>query len=92
MPRHASAVKRARQNVRRAIRNKAAITRMKTLIRKVRAAKVKDEGMKSLRVVVKYLDEIAAKGLIHRNKAANQKSRLTKFVNAMKAEEKQPVK
>lgn len=84
MPRHASAVKRARQNVRRAMRNKAAITRMKSLIRKVRASKAKDDATKVLRTVVKYLDEIAAKGLIHKNKAANQKSKLTKLVNAMK--------
>ena len=88
MPRHKSAVKRARQSVRRAIRNKAAITRMKTLIRKVRTAKVKDDAAKALRTAVKYLDEIAAKGVIHTNKASNQKSRLTRFVNAMKPEEK----
>ncbi len=88
MPRHKSAVKRARQSVRRAVRNKAAITRMKTLIKKVRSAKVKDEGAKALNIAVKYLDEIAAKGLIHHNKASNQKSRLTRFVNAMKSEAK----
>jgi small subunit ribosomal protein S20 len=84
MPQHKSAEKRARQNIRKAIRNKAALTRMKTLIRKVRTSKAKDDGTKALRSVVKYLDEIAAKGLIHRNKASNQKSRLTKFVNALK--------
>ncbi len=88
MPRHKSAVKRARQNVRRAVRNKAAQSRMKTLIRKVRASKAKDEAVKALHTAVKYLDEIAAKGVIHRNKAANQKSKLTKLVNAMKAEVK----
>lgn len=88
MPRHKSAVKRARQNVRRAERNKAALTRMKTLIRKVRTSKVKDDATKALRTAVKYLDEIAAKGVIHKNKASNQKSRLTKFVNSIKGEEK----
>ena len=88
MPRHKSAVKRARQNIRRAIRNKAALTRMKTLIRKVRTSKAKDDAAKVLRTTVKYLDEIAAKGVIHKNKASNQKSKLTKLVNAMKAEEK----
>jgi small subunit ribosomal protein S20 len=88
MPRHKSAVKRARQNVRRAERNKAALTRMKTLIRKVRTSKVKDDATKALRTAVKYLDEIAAKGVIHKNKASNQKSRLTKLVNSIKGEEK----
>lgn len=88
MPRHKSAVKRARQNVRKAIRNKASLTRMKTLIRKVQNSKAKDEATKALQTVVKYLDEIAAKGMIHKNKASNQKSKLTKFVNVMKVEEK----
>ncbi len=87
MPRHKSAVKRARQNIQRAIRNKAALTRMKTLIRKVRSSKTKDEAAKVLRTTVKYLDEIAAKGVIHKNKASNQKSRLTKLVNAIKVQE-----
>ncbi len=88
MPRHKSAVKRARQNIRRAIRNKAALTRMKSLIRKVRTSKTKDDATKVLRTTVKYLDEIASKGVIHKNKASNQKSRLTKLVNAIKVEEK----
>ena len=60
---------------------------MKTLLRKVRSSKTKDEATKALRTAAKYLDEIAAKGMIHKNKAANQKSRLTKLVNAMKKEE-----
>jgi small subunit ribosomal protein S20 len=84
MPQHASAEKRARQSIRRAIRNKASLTRMKTLIKKVRSSKTKDEGTKILQSTVKFLDEVASKGLIHKNKAANQKSRLTKFVNALK--------
>ena len=84
MPRHKSAVKRARQNIRKAIRNKATLTRMKTLIRKVRTSKAKDDATKALRAAVKYLDEIAAKRVIHKNKASNQKSKLTKFVNAIK--------
>jgi len=61
---------------------------MKTLIRKVRTSKTKDDATKVLRTTVKYLDEIAAKGVIHKNKASNQKSRLTKLVNAIKIEEK----
>ncbi len=61
---------------------------MKTLIRKVRTSKAKDDAAKALHSAVKYLDEIAAKGVIHKNKASNQKSRLTKLVNGMKAEVK----
>lgn len=84
MPQHKSAEKRMRQSGRRSERNKARLSRMKSLIKKVRAAKEKQEASKALHSVVKYLDQLASKGLIHRNKAANQKSKLMRLVNAMK--------
>jgi small subunit ribosomal protein S20 len=84
MPQHKSAEKRVRSSARRRIRNKANLTRMRTLIRKVRTAKEKESASTALNVAVKYLDQLASKGLIHRNKAANQKSKLTKFVRSMK--------
>jgi small subunit ribosomal protein S20 len=81
MPQHKSAEKRVRQSARRAERNKGKLSKVKTLIKGVRTAKSKDDAAKALTGTVKYLDEVAAKGLIHKNKAANQKSKLTKFVN-----------
>lgn len=57
---------------------------MKTLIRKVRATKEKEKARQALQTAVKFLDQLAAKGVIHRNKAANQKSKLTRIVNAIK--------
>jgi small subunit ribosomal protein S20 len=50
------------------------------LIKNVRTAKDKDAGAAALKTAVKALDQLGAKGLIHKNKAANQKSALTKFV------------
>lgn len=84
MPQHKSAEKRIRQNARRAARNKARLSRMRTLIKKVRSAKEKKEAETALKTAVQYLDRLAAKGVIHRNKAANQKSRLTRFVRSVK--------
>jgi len=84
MAQHRSAEKRARQSIWRHARNKAYVTRLKTLVRKVRLAKEKEKAAAVLKVAVKTLDQLAAKGVIHKNKAANQKSRLTKFVNAIK--------
>jgi small subunit ribosomal protein S20 len=84
MPQHKSAEKRVRQSERRSIRNKAKITKMRTLVKKVRSAKTKDDAKKALPVVVKFLDQIASKGIIHKNKAANLSSSLTKHVTAMK--------
>jgi small subunit ribosomal protein S20 len=57
---------------------------MKTLIKRVRSAQAKDQATVALKKAVKFLDQLAAKGVIHRNKAANQKSKLTKFVNSLK--------
>jgi small subunit ribosomal protein S20 len=84
MPQHKSAEKRVRQTVRRTARNKAKITKMRTLVKKLRTAKTKEEAKKMLGPVVKYLDQIASKGVIHKNKAANLSSSLTKHVSAMK--------
>ncbi len=83
MPQHKSAEKRVRQIKRRTAVNKARVSKMKTLIKKVRSAKTKEEGMTALKAAVKYLDELAAKGTIHKNKASNQKSKLTKLVNKL---------
>lgn len=84
MAQHASAEKRNRQNERRRIRNKANISKMKTLMKNVQAATDKEKAQKAYRSAVKFLDQLAAKGVIHKNKAANQKSRLTRLLNAMK--------
>ncbi|HCA79980.1 MAG TPA: 30S ribosomal protein S20 [Bacteroidetes bacterium] len=84
MAQHKSAEKRARQNVHRHARNKAALSKLKSLIKKVRSAKEKEKGVAALKIAVKTLDQHAAKGLIHKNKASNQKSSLTKYVNSLK--------
>jgi len=84
MPQHKSAEKRVRQGARRHARNKASLSKMKTLIRKVRLTTEKVKATPALKQAMKYLDQLAAKGVIHRNKAANQKSQLTRLVNALK--------
>jgi small subunit ribosomal protein S20 len=84
MAQHKSAEKRARQAVRRADRNTQWKSRMRTAIKRVRAAKEKDKAVPELQKTVKLLDQLAAKGVIHKNKAANNKSALTKYVNSLK--------
>jgi small subunit ribosomal protein S20 len=84
MAQHKSAEKRTRQNAKRHIRNKATLTRMKTLIKNVRSAKDKEKGTAALKVAVKALDQLGSKGVIHKNKASNQKSSLTKYVATLK--------
>ena len=84
MPQHKSAEKRVRQSARRHARNKADISKMKSVIKKVRSSKEKEKAAAALKIAVKTLDRLSAKGIIHKNKAANQKSSLTKYVNALK--------
>jgi len=57
---------------------------MKTAIKRVHAAENKERAQAELRKAITLLDRLAAKGIIHKNNAANRKSKLTRFVNAMK--------
>ncbi|MBI3586522.1 MAG: 30S ribosomal protein S20 [Ignavibacteriales bacterium] len=84
MPQHKSAEKRVRQSARRHTRNKANLSKIKTLVKNVRTVKEKDKAAAALKIAVKTLDQLAGKGVIHKNRAANQKSKLTKLVNALK--------
>ncbi len=84
MPQHKSAEKRVRVSERRRARNKARSSAMKNAIKKVRSASSKTDGEVALKKAVTLLDKLASKGVIHRNKASNQKSRLTKAVNKLK--------
>jgi small subunit ribosomal protein S20 len=80
-----SAVKRARKSKAERLHNKNYKSLMKTAIKKVLASKDKEVAQKELLAAVSILDKLAAKKIIHRNKAANQKSRLTLFVNRIQA-------
>ena len=73
-----SQIKRNRQNLRRQQRNKAVRSEIKTRIKN--AERITEEGGdggdEALRLAVKRIDKAAAKGIIHKNQAANRKSRL----------------
>ncbi len=83
MPQHKSAEKRVRQNAKRRARNRIHRSRMRTMIKKLHAAEEKQQAVELLNNVKAYLDRLAAKGIIHKNKAANYKSALEKSVNEL---------
>jgi small subunit ribosomal protein S20 len=56
---------------------------MKNAIKRIRSATDKNTAAQQLRKAVKLLDQLAAKGVIHPNKAANNKSQLTRLVNKL---------
>ncbi len=60
------------------------MSKMRTAIKRVRTTAEKEKALSELRKTVKLLDQLAAKGIIHKNKAANNKSSLTKYVNKLK--------
>jgi small subunit ribosomal protein S20 len=64
--------------------NRQRKSKLHTLTKAVRNASSKDEAQTALEKVLPYLDKIASEKVIHPNKAANQKSKLTKFVNSLK--------
>jgi len=78
-----SANKRIRQNEKRRMRNRTRTSALKTEIRKVQDM-VRERNAPSAReqlnTAYKKLDQVAAKGTIHRNKASRTKSRLAKRV------------
>jgi small subunit ribosomal protein S20 len=83
-----SQIKRIRQNEKRRLRNKAVRSELKTRIKKAIAAASRgeaDEALALARVAQKRLDMAASKGIIHRNQAANRKSKLARRINALLA-------
>lgn len=80
MPNLKSAEKRMRTSRVRAERNRATRSRLRTAIKKVRQADGTETGAAALREAISLLDRAAAKRLIHPNKAARAKSRLSAHV------------
>ncbi|HID95514.1 MAG TPA: 30S ribosomal protein S20 [Candidatus Latescibacteria bacterium] len=86
MPRHKSAIKRMKQERVARARNSAVRSSMRTAIKKVRRAQTREDAQKALQVALSVIDKTANKGVIHKNTAARYKSRLTMYVNTLKAE------
>jgi len=82
-----SQIKRNRQTIKRQARNKAVRSELRT--RTKNALTSIDEGAEgvdeTLRLAIKRIDKAATKGVIHKNQAANRKSRLMKRAAKAKA-------
>ena len=83
MPQHKSNEKRVRQTEKRRLRNLQKKTQIKSAIKKVRSASNKETAAVELKKTCVVLDQMASKGIIHKNKAANVKSKLSRFVNKL---------
>ena len=89
MANHKSAIKRARQNETRRIRNKASKTRIKNVVKDVRLAASQatseEESLTRLNTAISTIDRAARKNVIHKNTAARKKSQITKLINKINA-------
>lgn len=72
-----SAKKRVRVIQAKTLRNKMTRSALKTVIKKAESG-----DKESVTLAIKKVDQAAAKGLIHKNKAARKKSQLAKKLNA----------
>lgn len=86
MPNIKSAKKRMRSNAKKAEVNTLVTSSMKTAIKKfekeVKAGN-KEAASNNLNIALQRIDKAMTSGLVHKNKAARLKSRLTKMKNAM---------
>lgn len=74
--------KRILTNAKRAERNKAVRSELKTRVKTATRTVGEETNADDVRLAIKRIDMAAAKGVIHPNAAARKKSRLMKKVNA----------
>ena len=85
MANHKSAVKRARQNEIRRLRNKATRTRVKSIVKEVRASAAEASSKETRTKMItaqSVIDKASKKGVIHKRTAARKISRLTRLANS----------
>jgi small subunit ribosomal protein S20 len=83
MANHKSALKRIRANNAKRLRNRYQAKTTRTYIKKLRNTTEKAEAQELYKEVASMLDRLAKKNIIHKNKAANNKSKLAVFVNSL---------
>lgn len=87
MANHKSALKRAGQNERRRLRNRAVQTRVKNVVKDVRQAAAGDteKTVERLNTAKSVIDKAVKKGVLHQKTASRKISRLAKRINSQTA-------
>jgi len=83
MANHKSAIKRIRQTERRRVHNRYYARSMRNALKSFRTIKEKKEAEEKLPKLVSMIDKLVKGSIIHKNKAGNLKSKLTKQVNSL---------
>lgn len=80
MANHKSSIKRIRSTEAKRLLNRYQAKTVRNAIKKIRTSTDKAEVTQSLPKVISMVDKLAKKNVIHKNKASNLKSKLTKHV------------
>ena len=83
MANHKSSIKRIRANEKKRLRNRYYHKTTRNAVKKLRSITDKAEATEMLPKVVSMIDKLAKKDVIHKNKAANLKSKLAKHVSTI---------
>ena len=84
MANHQSTLKRIRSNNKKRILNRFQHKTTRNAIKKLKSITSKKEAKKLLPEVISLIDKLSKKNVIHKNKAGNLKSKLTKHVALLK--------
>jgi len=90
MATHASAIKRARQTIKLRLHNRYYAKTARNAIKKLETETNKKAAQKKLPEVISMIDKLVKRNIIHRNKAAHLKSKLTKLANSATTKAIQP--
>ena len=83
MANNKSAIKRIRQNEKKRDHNRYYHKTTRNAIRKLKSETEKTEAESSLPKVTSMLDKLVKRNIIHKNKAGNLKSKLTRLVSSL---------
>ncbi len=83
MANHKSTIKRIRSNEKRTTHNRYYARSMRNALKSFRAISDKKEAGEKLPKIVSIIDRLVKHNIVHKNKAANLKSKLTKQVNSL---------
>jgi small subunit ribosomal protein S20 len=83
MANHKSALKRIRSNDKKRLRNRFQHKTTRNAVKKLKELTDRKEADVLLKSVISMLDKLSKNNIIHANKAANLKSKLTKHVSAI---------
>jgi small subunit ribosomal protein S20 len=83
MANHKSALKRIRQNETRRLHNRYYAKTVRNAIKKFRSLTDKKEAEEQMPKLYAMIDKLAKRNIIHKNKAGNLKSKVTRFAHKL---------